>query len=319
MPTGDDNKPLKAADFSDTPAIPASTLDLVRNVLRQQRDAVLWTVQPVGGGSLAKRLAESGSVDVQVHAVDSNTGRVPIVYAGTLTRRSDAAGDIALELCFDQPPTGYFRSYALCSLPLAIWPFTPVSLGGLPDTLAQPAVDARRGVAAMGPGALAAAGDVSEPITAANERLDVEWRDGELEIRLDVPPRRRGQPVVVETRTGNSSGEIQTRRDLVSLDTPLTEGKFAGYMTTRIHCSVPAHFALDRWRVTVRPLREDDLPSLSPNQVDAFLAGQRLTVLKTLAEGFPLRAAATWADQRAAIADPHATWLLRVATGKGGC
>lgn len=320
MTHGNEKKPHQPPDFSGPPEIPASTRDFLQNLLQQQRDSVLWTVHPVGGGSLAQRLADNGSIAVHVHAVvssDSSAGWSPIVYDGKLTRRATVDGAVEFELSFDQPPKEFFHPYALCPVRMAIWPFEPVSLGGLPEMLAQPAVESIGPSSSERLGALAAASDLSESIIAANERLDVQWRDGQLDVRLAVPPRHRGQPVVVETQVRDPRGETRSSRRLISLETPVTEGEFAGYITTSIHCGEPHHIAFDQWRITVRPLRTDDLPWLCPDQVDSFLAGQRLTVLKTLAEGVPLRAAAVWADQRAAIADPQAAWLLRVATGKG--
>lgn len=335
MKDGHQKKPPQPPDFSGLPEIPASTRDFLRNLLQQQRDSVLWTVRPVGGDSVAARLTDDGSIAVDIHVIhpigstdstgsmdstdlpDSTADRSPTVSTGKLTRRAKPDGVVEFELCFDRPPAGTFHPYALCLVPLKLWQFDPVSLGGLPDTLVQPAVEASRPLAAEGVGALAAAGDVSGPIVAANERLEVEWSDGQLNVRLAIPPRYRDQPVVVETQTLNVWGKRQTSRQLVSLETPVTEGKFAGYRTTSLDRPEPNRIAFNQLRITVRPLREDDLPWLRPDQVDSFLAGQKLTVLTTLAEGFPLRACAVWADQRAAIADPQAAWLLRVATGKG--
>ena len=45
---------------------------------------------------------------------------------------------------------------------------------------------------------------------------------------------------------------------------------FAGYRTTSLHCPKPYRIAFNQLRITVRPLREDDLPWLRPDQVDHF-------------------------------------------------
>lgn len=95
MTHGNEKKPHQPPDFSGPPEIPASTRDFLQNLLQQQRDSVLWTVHPVGGGSLAQRLADNGSIAVHVHAVDSSdssAGRSPMVYHGKLTRRATVDG-----------------------------------------------------------------------------------------------------------------------------------------------------------------------------------------------------------------------------------
>ena len=73
---------------------------------------------------------------------------------------------------------------------------------------------------------------------------------------------------------------------------------------------------LDDLRITVRPLRADDMSLLNPRQIAALLACQRLTVLTTRDEGSELRAAAEWDDQQHAASALDSTWLVRVATRK---
>lgn len=320
MTGSNEKKPAKAPDFAGTPEIPAATRNWLAGVIRQSHDSVLWTVTPVAGNSIARGLAERSSFAVRIHAGQDFETRTPLVYPGTLACGAGTDGGVEYELRFDESPPEHFHPYALCVVPLDIWSFEPLSLGRLPATTVKRNEfenAPEHEWSAEGVGALAAAGADSETLAVANERLDLHWSDGQLEIRLARPPRRRGQPVVVETHVLDPWGELQTARKVVSAEDRITDGQFAGYGMASIICREPAHFDLDHLRITVRPLREDDLSWLNPDQVDPLLAGQKLTVLKTLAEGFPLRAAATWDDQKAATSDPRASWLLRVSTGKG--
>lgn len=318
MTGSNERKPGKTPDFSGTPEIPAATRDWLAGIIRQSHDSVLWTVTPVAGDSIARPLADRGSIAIRVHAGQNLETRTPLVYPGTLVRRAGTDGGVEYELQFDESPPEHFHPYALCVVPLDIWSFEPLSLGRLDLTTVQRAEpELTTELKAERLNVLAAAGAETETLAVVNERLDLRWSDGQLEIRLARPPRRRGQPVVVETHVLDPWGELQTAREVVSVEDHVADGPFAGYVMASIICREPAHIDVDHWRVTVRPLRAEDLSWLNPDQVDPLLAGQKLTVLQTLAEGFPMRAAATWDDQKAATSDPRASWLLRVATGKG--
>lgn len=326
MTSSDDKKPDKAPDFSGMPDIPVGARNWLAGILSQAQNSVLWTLSPVVGDSIARGLAERGMIAVRVNAGQGETAGTPVVYPGTLARRERPDGSCEYELRLDESPETDARPYALCVVPLDVWAFEPVTLGRLPEPIATPAEPEYElsgaevgALAAAGieAGPLAADGAKSATLAASNERLDLCWKDRRLEIRLARSPRRGGQPVVVETHVLDAWGDLLSEREVVSVDERITEGEFAGYVRTSIVLHAPAQADVDHLRITVRPLRADDLAWLRPEQVDPLLAGQKLIVLKTLSEGLPLRASAAWGDQLTATSDPQATWLLRVATGKG--
>lgn len=327
------NDPPGPLESSGLPEVPAATRQWLAGLLARERDSVIWPLVPVADDSIGSGLAARDTIAVRVQAGWDRDSGQPIVYPATLTRRSGAAGEIELTLAFDEPPAGDMRPYALTVGKLDLWSFEPLSLGSLADPtaplaeptveLTAPTVDLAKpepGLLGDAPvvcaGGLAAAGELGQVLHASHERLDLHWSDGFLEVRVAQPPRRRGQPVVVETTLRDVWGGTLTVRDVVTVDERIADGQFAGCMMGGIPRREPYHFELDQLRITVRPLRADDLSLLNSLQIDSLLAGQNLKVLTTRAEGFELRAAAVWNDQQHAVSASDSTWLVRVATGK---
>ena len=327
------NDPPGPLESAGLPEVPAATRQWLAGLLARERDSVIWPLVPLAGDSIGRGLAARGTIAVRVQAGWDRDSGQPIVYLATLTRRSGEAGEVELTLAFDEPPAGDMRPYSLTVGKLDLWSFKPLSLGALAEPTAasaEPTVELARPTEEWAEhepvplgaspvecaGGLAAAGDLGQLLHASHERLDLHWSDGFLEVRVAQPPRRRGQPVVVETTLRDVWGGTLTVRDVVTVDERITDGQFAGYMMGVIPRREPNHFELDQLRITVRPLRADDLSLLNSRQIDALLAGQNLKVLTTRAEGVELRAAAVWDDQQHAVSAPDSTWLVRVATGK---
>ncbi|MFO0821186.1 MAG: hypothetical protein U1A77_24795 [Pirellulales bacterium] len=313
------NKPQGPPDFSGSPEIPLATRNWLAGLLDQEKHSVLWPVVPVAAESIGRGLATRDKLAVRVHAGWNQDTGESLVLPATLARQVAADGEIELTLAFDEPAPGDYRPVALTVGKLDLWTFPPLSLGELADPTVELAESESVSVDAAPAefvGDLAAAGAVGEVLHAAHQRLDLHWSNGLLEIRLARPPRCVGQPVVVETSVRDVWGDIQTIRDVVSVEERITERKFAGYVLGTLPRSEPDHIGLEDLRINVRPLRVDDLPRLSPAQCSELLAGQPMNVMTTQAEGFELRAAAVWEDQRQAISSPDSTWLVRVATGK---
>lgn len=323
MTSHEENKPQEPRNSADSPEIPAATRNWLSGLLSRERDSVLWTISPVAGDSISRGLAERGAIAVRVQGWNQEIGE-PMILQATLTRQAGPAGGSEFALTFDQPLAAGLHPYALWVGKLDLWSFQPLSLGNLSEAAIDRverdsgATTADEESYASSYGGLAAAGAGGEALRASHERLDLYWRDGLLEIRLACPPLRVGQPVVVETTVRDAWDGLRTTGDVVSVEDRITEGPFAGYVLGTTSRWEPDEIELDDLRITVRPLRVDDMSLLNPRQIASLLACQRLTVLTTRIEGTQLRAAAEWDDQQHAVSALDSTWLVRVATRKEG-
>ncbi len=345
----DPSEPAKdAARRADSPKLGADrTLDiqkLVATMLRKSHISCLWRVTAVGGGPISPELSKASQIPVEVQLTDSPGRVLPQRVPALLTRGRTASSDDEFTLRFEGMPSAEYTPYAVWVGVIKEWSFPAETLGKLPAEAGK-VVELADRRAAGGPEGFASppstAAGVStlaassakheqpfhgladspqvEELHARNKSLDIHWHQGLLEIKVDCPLSAGGQAVILETEFINQLGERRSATRAVTLTADVEHGELAGYGSAVVPFDAPRalNLAEDQFRITVRPLRAEDLPYLNAGQVDRWLAGQDLRVLNMLEEGFAMRFIAKTVDQKRAATASNSSWLIRATAQMG--
>ncbi len=277
---------------------------------RNHRDSLAWPIVAAQGATIGSQLASQNTVQVRVHAgIDPDT-RAPVELAGQLRQRRLEHGEVEIQLELERPLTDRFEAYALYAGALQLGPFKPLTLGRDLVRLAPTPPHAPRPepslVLRLG------ASGASEP-RVRHEAGELSWNDGRLTIRLDRPPLWRGLPIVVETRYLNSWNKLNSSREVVSL--AHTAKTPHGYVEAELSTWVPREFGahsghVERYEITARPLRADELDLLDSHTLRTVLARQEFAAIPRDSDG---QFTARLERQTTALLDPLSDFFLRVA------
>lgn len=309
---------------------------LLKKSLNNLKHSVMWSLSPQGATSIAEGLAQGTEVAVQVHAGNDDDyyhlGEERLIPA-TLRKQPGEGDAVELTLEFGEELPAGFNPFALYVGKLDIWQFAPAQVGELPRETTDPVelppkpagLQLEEEEVVLGasgvlnrplegsPPPLAACGETSRE--ASSERLHLRVEGDKITVRMDQPPLRIGQPVVLDLQYLNLAGQLRSLRTAVTLGRPDDDGDFAGWrrgsaslkdLFARLHLfdHYPPHALI------ARPLVPADLGVLTSEQVDDLLAGQELiAVSRNDAGGYLVRSE----QQRQACRSASSNWFLRVA------